>query len=322
MSKKSKLFNFVTLRNPELIDEDRKEQGFVFHPNVETSEFYEDASTGNAEQRYKSLKNRSLVLKNTDYILLNRTKIREAYPKLIQFSSWLNKNKNKLQPKDIWSKINAIGLGVLSDGQMIKLWDNLIYQTLMNQSTPVRETLIQLITSYKFLIQFKNKIQVSEEEFTVEEQKEFSRRAKANVAVPNMFLPEFSKNVDAVPTLSTTLTQRLDQEMEAVVAADRVQMYKKNLHTIELEEEAHFKTTIEAEDLDHENYVQAVKTFKANNKQVSTVTNPDGSTKEVVTFPGLDNVTKTTTPVSGPSVLVGEINTVVKQVNTKTLKTN
>ena len=37
---KNQLFNFVTLRNPQLIAEQDKDPGFVFHPATTHSAFY------------------------------------------------------------------------------------------------------------------------------------------------------------------------------------------------------------------------------------------------------------------------------------------
>jgi len=74
---KNQLFNFVTLRNPQLIAEQNKEPGFVFHPDKTQSAFYEavkntaenekDAALAAVSSSFAALKTKQksvLVLKN------------------------------------------------------------------------------------------------------------------------------------------------------------------------------------------------------------------------------------------------------------------
>ena len=48
---KNQLFNFVTLRNPQLIAEQDKDPGFVFHPDTTQSAFYEAVKNVTEEER-------------------------------------------------------------------------------------------------------------------------------------------------------------------------------------------------------------------------------------------------------------------------------
>lgn len=326
MSKKSNLFKFVTLRNPHMLDEDRKEQGFVFHPDVEASEFYEDTTIGNPEQRYGKLKTKcaSLITNppHEGYISLNRSKLRVVFPKLSKFSSWFNKNKSKLNPYSVDKAISDYEAVQLTVEETTQLWDNLIYQTITNQSTPVRETIIQLLIANQYLIEFKSKITgpitADMTEFTEEFKEEFARRTTANVAVPNIFLPEYSKDVPAVPTLSSFLTKRLEKEMEAAVARERMVAYEESLHTVKIEAEEAYKAQIAAKNTVHKSYVSDVNAYREANKVTTTVTE-NGVSKQVITYPDVIDVSKSAPATQTIPDIVTVIDNDVKRLRTRTL---
>lgn len=327
MSKKSNLFKFVTLRNPQLLDEDRKEQGFVFHPEVDVSQFYADTTSGNPEQRYGKLKTRCETLLSAppqaNYISLNRTKLRASFPNLTKFSTWFSKNNTKLNPYAIKTFIETSSIVTLDDQSETRLWDNLIYQTITNQSKPVRESIIKLLIANQFLSQFKNKVLTSVTaqmtEFTEEFKDEFVRRAKANVAVPNIFLPDFSKDVPTVPTLSSFLTNRLEKEMEAAVAKERKAAYEISLHAVKIEAQEALKAQIAAKETVYNDYLADAKQYKEDHKVVTSVDNGDGTTSEVVTYPSSISVTPGTIEEVEASDLISVINGPIRSTPTRSL---
>src|SRR5690554_7010135 len=89
------LFRFVTVRSPQLLDEEQKERGFSYFPmeDVELSHFLRDFGgvEDNKAARKAYLKQQAASFENPFTSLKT---IRELDPRLYDFSLWLMKNKN------------------------------------------------------------------------------------------------------------------------------------------------------------------------------------------------------------------------------------
>ncbi len=259
MSKKSNLFKFVTLRNPQLLDEDRKEQGFVFHPELSatTSRFYQAVQP---EDPYGKL------IQNCDLFndaLLNKKAVTDVFPKLYKFAFWLSKNKNILTIENIVKQLDGaenITQFILSEENLKIAWDNLVYQTVKNTNKLVRESLIQILVADKFLTALRPLITGNSaiSEFNDALLLEYKRRATANVVIPQEFLPTVTKSVDTPLRLSSVLTDRLAKGLDTAMAQRRTMQYKNQLHNIKLEElNAH-----EAVRIQKDQYMARVKTHR------------------------------------------------------------
>ncbi|WP_456437419.1 hypothetical protein [Psychroserpens sp.] len=180
---KANLFRFVTLRNPQLIEEKDKEPGFVIHPDESSSPFYSAVEGKPDEDKPVLLQ----AVSDNFGAFKTRTKLKDTYKDLYYFSSWLMRNKNALTYKSIVDNINE-AVELTSSEEIESVWENLIYQTVNRTSVYVREACIQLLIANKFLaefLQFADGKDV-DYEFKEEELKDFTRRAHAKVVISNV----------------------------------------------------------------------------------------------------------------------------------------
>lgn len=294
MSKKSNLFKFVTLRNPQLLDEDRKKYGFVQYAD-EANSYFDAAASGSASTRYGLLQAASSVFRDSSSdALLSRSAVSTAFPELTKFASWLSKNKNSLTVSNVNTAITDTEVVGISTADLNKIWDNLIYQAIADTSRPVRESLIQLVKAEAFYTAFQTEINTPDPRITVFTEaleQAFKRRAKANVIVSERFLPDVTKEVNNDPKLSSTLINRLNDEMKVAMAEENKKQFKKQLLNLEIEEKSNLIQL--AADFEEQStiYKTAVAAYKADtsNQVEKTITLSDGSTETIITFPNLES---------------------------------
>lgn len=278
MSKKSNLFKFVTLRNPQLLDEDRKEQGFVFHPELsdQTSYFYEDVPT------YSQLITDCGTFASSS--LSNKSAVVDVFPKIYKFAFWLGKNKNSLTVEAIKKQLDLSGgitEVILDDANLKMAWDNIVYQTVKSTNKLVRESLIQILIANKFLKKFKSTItDAGILEFNDGLQLEFNRRATANVVIPKEFLPVVNKEVESTLKLSSVLTDRLSKGLETAMAQRRIMQLKNQLHNVKLEELNAHETVRLAKTA----HIKTVKAHRAISANQLPVLDADGNDTGKITF--------------------------------------
>ncbi|WP_299713095.1 hypothetical protein [uncultured Tenacibaculum sp.] len=311
----SNLFRFVTLRSPQLADERKKDVLFVSYPEGKETESLAHRSVAGIQQETKRLEALQNAYQSPDFNAIeNRLEIRKAYGKLYDFSNWLMRNKNYLSAVSIGENLQTILLSgsqtsdatpvvsdiILDETEEIVLWNNLFYQTIHKSSTSVREALIQLLITNRFLIAFNDFANSSvssadsdgEIEFTEEQAKEFRFRANASVIVPKEVLYSPKSDVRSSSTKGMTASQSafLEKTVKVDLAKSRLKTYETALQEInkaELvynkEEEKKYQAAIGV-------YEQQIKEIKSQ-PVIDTVIDP--VTKEesqIETYPGLNDV--------------------------------
>lgn len=130
---KTDLFRFVTLRTPQLISEEKKKVGFIFHPLPVNSFFL------------KKIKNvtdldiaREKLLEATTQFTPLKTleSVKKIDTNVYKFSSWLMSYRNILSREIMQEFTNRPAS--LSKEQLMFVWDNLFYQTLTKSSSYVK----------------------------------------------------------------------------------------------------------------------------------------------------------------------------------------
>ncbi|WP_420571859.1 hypothetical protein [Kordia sp.] len=226
---KNQLFNFVTLRNPQLIAEQDKDPGFVFHPDKTQSAFYEAVKNSTENEKEAAL----ATVSSSFSALKTKTEVRARFEKLYDFSYWLMRNKNMLSFAAILE--NSSGVGVLSSSNELLIWENLIYQTVNKNSVYVREACIQLLIANKFLKAFTTLVSTvaNDHTFSESQDKEFTRRAYASVVVSKIL---FADVTQAQPTKTASSMKRLQGLAESFLAKQHIEHYKtleSELHHVE-----------------------------------------------------------------------------------------
>jgi hypothetical protein len=192
---KNNLFRFVTLRNPQLIEEKDKQLGFVYYPNKQSGSFFPPLNAAIEGEKKQALLGAKDNFASSQSLLKDKADIINFNKNLYNFSSWLMRNKNALSYAEIMDNINSAEV-ISNEDDLLKLWDNLIYQTLSKSSVYVREALIQVLVANKFLAHFNDFSQDLSEiiTFTEDQEKEFIRCANASVVISKDLLLETYNN--------------------------------------------------------------------------------------------------------------------------------
>jgi len=144
---KNTLFRFVSMRAPELSDENKQEEKFIFrNENVPIGVF--DAVVG------KTSKWQELQIIANDFTPLSLKEIKRIDEKLTQLSIWVAKNRLSYKKEDLIKYTE--GVEAINDTKILgQLWDNLFYQTVTQKDFYAKETLIQLLITNHFISKYK-----------------------------------------------------------------------------------------------------------------------------------------------------------------------
>ncbi|WP_299674436.1 hypothetical protein [uncultured Dokdonia sp.] len=282
---KSNLFRFVTLRNPELIAEEKKDQGFVFFPDNLYSQFI-TALDGKDQETQKVVMDLAVVEAPP---LLTKKEVGDQNENLYRFSSWLMRNKNQLTYAEI--KIAIAGVAPLTDEKEIKIWDNLVYQTIERTSNYVREATIQMLIANKFVkafLEFSKEL-LEDIVFTEDQEKEFTRRAHASVVISKSMYNPDAKETSKKKQVSKRVQEATENEVKTVLTKERIAFYEKVMKELDAAEVVIKKESQQAYDTALEVHNTLVKSRIKNAtgvvvEEVNTVT---GRTETKTTYPDL-----------------------------------
>ncbi|SNR17733.1 hypothetical protein [Tenacibaculum jejuense] len=340
----SSLFRFVTLRTPQLADERKREFLFVSYPKEKESESIAHRSVAKLapteeKERVEALAN-AYTTENFQAIE-NRQYLKNEYAKLYDFSNWLMRNKNYFTAQSILENINVIlysgsrtsevtptienSLLLNSDDEVL-LWNNLFYQTIHKISTPVRETIVQMLIANRFLKAFNEVYVVFQDAsgnsgertenitrvedaltgqrvikqsseativFTEQEKKEFVLRANASVIIPKEVLYS-PKNENINTTENPNLTFDQKNFLEKATKVDQAKLLLETYETA-LDEVNRAELVYNKEEA--KKYEQAVIDHQrrvANSQASITIdglTNPDNTSSDVVSTEDIPGVT-------------------------------
>ena len=245
---KQNLFRFVTLRNPQLIDEKENHPGLVFHPNVDlTGSIYASAIQESDNEVKQSLLDSA---SSAFSALKTRKDVKESCSDLYNFSLWLMRNKNHLDYVSIKDKL--VGVAPLNASESNLIWDNLLYQTVNKKSTYVREALINILIANQFLKAFKAFAEGLTEDiiFTEDQEKGFVQRANACVVIPKKLLLKGDILKANNRRIFTEAEERaIDNKMEESLAQEKVSGYNTLLKELEDAEKIYNQKNKEAYEL-------------------------------------------------------------------------
>jgi len=147
---KTDLFRFVTLRTPQLINEQRKDLGFIFHPDAAQSAFLSKIpSEATVEESRAAVR---AEIKNLAAPFTSYLKVKAVEENVYKFSSWLMNNRNNFTKAEVVAEIGT--LIPLTDAKLYELWDNLYYQVLTRKSSYVRQACIQMLMASNFITKY------------------------------------------------------------------------------------------------------------------------------------------------------------------------
>jgi hypothetical protein len=201
---KTDLFKFVTLRTPQLINEQKKDLGFIFHDNElkDTSNFLSSVTEETTVEAARQIVENEL---NKLTPLTSLSDVKAINLELYTFSSWLMNNRNALLKTEVDAKASAVSVA-LSNVKLNKLWDNLYYQVFTRKSSYIRQACIQLLIAQNFL---NKKDAYAASTYKFDETDYLIRLANAKVVIDKAFTKE-----EQVKTASTTAYVNAEKQLK------------------------------------------------------------------------------------------------------------
>lgn len=248
------LFRFVTVRNPQLLSENEKEKGFVYFPfqNINLSHFLKNFDELEDDKAIRKAYLEDKATTFSGYLTSLKT-IRELNDRLYDFSLWLMKNKNTIIKEKVLDASKDIE--PLSTNHRISLWDNLIYQTVTEKSSAVRDAILQMLVADNFL----KRNDIEDEANLIKNDNDLRRLAKAYVVIP--------KNVpNNIPTLTdVSIKPRekdftvLRKQMEVYEAKIQLKDFEKGLKEVDEAVKNLEKENIEDYNAAYQYYLEEVR---------------------------------------------------------------
>lgn len=150
------LFRFVSIRNPQLTETKDKNLGFI-HRQQEITGFFDEKLTGTTNQsaiaKFNALEKYTGEFAETSELFANESDLEAIFPSLLKAGRKISKRQtlNDDDVLEISLKYNDLFTNN-SDGYalLIKLWDNLIYQTLTQKNFYVKESIIHILKALHY----------------------------------------------------------------------------------------------------------------------------------------------------------------------------
>lgn len=183
------LFRFVTVRTPQLIQDEKKKIVFIYHPAPEKSAFLKDIQGANISAAREHVQSVAETFKGAS----GPAVVKGISPSLYSFSSWLFRNRNMLTKAE--AETESAQVTLLTDDQLITVWDYLFDQAVSRDNPVVRQACLQLIVAQHF-------ITILRDPNSARHVQRFSRSAR-NGAVParqaDLFLRRLAKSKVVMP---------------------------------------------------------------------------------------------------------------------------
>lgn len=142
------LFRFVSLRAPEAITKDKKEQRklFVLHPDNQSGAFFEAVKKRpDGQTKWQAMAKEALTFNAFSDSLA----VDQLNPEFIVVAQWVVKNKSRFSVEELDEKIS--NLRPFDASTEITLWDNLFYQVVTQKSAEIKESLCLLLVLQNLL---------------------------------------------------------------------------------------------------------------------------------------------------------------------------
>lgn len=139
------LFRFVSLRNPQLTETKTDNLGFIHRPTDISSFFNSQVSeTDSALAKFQSMERAS---KSFTTALVNESKVESAFPEALKLGRKIAK-KEQLSDQDKNDSVTIYDS--ITKEQYESLWDNLMFQTVMQSDFYVKEAIIHVLKAIHF----------------------------------------------------------------------------------------------------------------------------------------------------------------------------
>ena len=251
---KNTLFRFVSMRAPELTDDNKPQDGFVFRDDAVKKGAFDTAV---ANVTAGTTKWQALKTAANSFSALSVENIKKIDPKLYELSVWIAKNRLSYDTEEVLKRIE--GIASLSDNDVLGgLWDNLFYQTLTQKEFYAKEIIIQLLIANHFLLNYKG------------DKEQIKELLNAKVVLPKILFGEGevngtsekkeasareAKSFTSVPTAAMAKQQSIAQ---AELHNQQLSLLSKELKRVEKAYQKERSITLEAAENDYQKAIKPI----------------------------------------------------------------
>jgi len=148
---KNTLFRFISMRAPELNDETKQQERFIFRGEEVVKGAFDTANQNRAKG---TTKREALKTTAASFSSATVDEIKELDTRLYEFSVWVAKNRQNYKKEELSNRIE--GLRAITDNTVLGLlWDNLFYQTTIQKDFYAKETIIQLLIANHLVANYR-----------------------------------------------------------------------------------------------------------------------------------------------------------------------
>lgn len=297
---KNTLFRFVTMRAPELINDDEIKNNFV--QLAEEQEYYSSHFLSGILQNATAPRKEFLQNLASEFAgsSLNSKKdiSNIAGESFLKFAAWLTANRNSLTEEKLAPNIPS-SLKPLNLDTRIKIWDNVFYQIISPKSGYIRESLLSLLVA-DFFISNKN--------LPFEQLKEI---AKARVIIPKLLLEDDNKiNPPAKKGATRTIpvnSKALDKELDLFVANQNILEHQEVIKELDAIKESYNKSIQAGRENAYKKYeADVAKMYDgAQTVEIKYIDKETGIEKTLVEYVGLKIPSFEFTPESDTDFALG-----------------
>jgi len=255
------LFRFVSMRNPELSDENGLSKRFILRPAGSTGSF--DTAVANkpsGQTNWQALKNAAATFGAWTKV----SDVKALSPALYDFSVWLARNRSTCTQAELQAKI--AGLTVLAASSATALWNNLIYQVVTQKDFYIKEAIMQLLLADHLVANFKSTAGLpAEAAAAAEAANQQLLHAKA-VLPKELFRPSNAGN-GAFATMAMAaqalalIPEALEKKQTVALSQLEIAQYqalKKELSVAEKAYRKEFRTSYDAQWQKHDDTVKSI----------------------------------------------------------------
>lgn len=253
------LFRFVSLRSPQLSDENEHDRRFILMPEeVKTDgHFYPHVMAGTGSKRQLLLAEASnfaatAALISKESTTNNLEIFKRAYKGIYDFAVWVARNKSTCTYEEFTAQKNAVNMGLYPFLSRIVLWDNFIYQVVTQKDFYIKEVMMQMIVALHALQAeneeeakvFLNARIVLPKELMIDEDSSSTARSAARGAGNETKQTSPSEEMRKQQAVSTAKTK-----------LNRIEKLKKNLTVVEKQYQKEYQAEYKVQDEAHQRII-------------------------------------------------------------------
>ncbi|WP_298309970.1 hypothetical protein [uncultured Aquimarina sp.] len=234
---KNTLYRFVTMRSPELIGDQEKANGFISYPSVSNDSVIISAARSSDSIEMAT---NALAEAVTTYVpkYTSIDDLKNDVPDLADFARWLIANRTKLTVAETDAKIAEVDGEVLTNGQLLQIWDDLHSSILTEGSPYLRDLLLSLIVADYFV---KNSVRLEKTD------EAYRKLAQTRVVIDKSLFDQGSSPIDPRPD-QPVMAKDFQKEMNIAIATEKNDELNAILAEVERAETLYIKENQKAQE--------------------------------------------------------------------------